>query len=257
MIKAVFFDMDGTLFSHTSGQIPPSARQALQQLRENGIRIFLSTGRCMAELKQMAADDVEFDGYVTINGQCCLDEHRRLLCGNPFDEEMRRQLAEAFALKRFPLVLVEEQRIIINMVSDQVVQAQRSISSPVPDLAEYTGAPIYQATAFLTRQQQPMAEELLSGKFRWTRWSEKVADLIPYEGGKVNGMRVFCDRLGLDQKEVMAFGDAENDIDMLTFAGTGIAMGNALPAVKQIADAVTDDVDHDGIANALRRYHLI
>ena len=44
MIKAVFFDMDGTLFSHTSGQIPPSARQALQQLRENGIRIFLSTG---------------------------------------------------------------------------------------------------------------------------------------------------------------------------------------------------------------------
>ena len=87
MIKAVFFDMDGTLFSHTSGQIPPSARQALQQLRENGIRIFLSTGRCMAELKQMAADDVEFDGYVI--DACCAVIRLRRRCAVSWRKRLR------------------------------------------------------------------------------------------------------------------------------------------------------------------------
>ncbi len=55
----------------------------------------------------------------------------------------------------------------------------------------------------------------------------------------------------------MAFGDGGNDIDMLRFAGVGVAMGNAGEEVRQAADYVTDDVDHDGIQNALRRFGVI
>lgn len=55
----------------------------------------------------------------------------------------------------------------------------------------------------------------------------------------------------------MAFGDAENDMDMLQFAGVGIAMGNADDTVKQQADYVTEDIDRDGIDLALRQYGLL
>jgi len=55
----------------------------------------------------------------------------------------------------------------------------------------------------------------------------------------------------------MAIGDGENDLDMMEFAGISVAMGNAVPSVKAAADYVTDDVDHDGIYNALKHFNLI
>ena len=55
----------------------------------------------------------------------------------------------------------------------------------------------------------------------------------------------------------MAFGDGENDIEMLRFVGVGVAMGNGGDAVKAAADYVTDAVDEDGIAKALRHFGLI
>lgn len=55
----------------------------------------------------------------------------------------------------------------------------------------------------------------------------------------------------------MAFGDGHNDIDMLEYVHIGIAMGNANDEVKKHADDITDDIDQDGIYNALKKYHII
>ena len=62
---------------------------------------------------------------------------------------------------------------------------------------------------------------------------------------------------GIPASDTMAFGDGGNDIEMLRFAGVGVAMGNAGEEVRLAADYVTDDVDHDGIQNALRRFGVI
>ena len=67
----------------------------------------------------------------------------------------------------------------------------------------------------------------------------------------------YLDENGLKREEIMAFGDGENDIDMLKFAGIGVAMGNASDEVKAAADYVTDSVDADGIAKALKHFGLI
>ena len=61
----------------------------------------------------------------------------------------------------------------------------------------------------------------------------------------------------MDRSEIMAFGDGENDMDMLRFAGIGVAMGNASDMVKAAADYVTDTVDENGIEDALRHFGLI
>ena len=63
--------------------------------------------------------------------------------------------------------------------------------------------------------------------------------------------------IGITPEETIAFGDAENDLEMLQLAGIGVAMGNALPQVRACADMVTDTVENDGIAHALRRLKLI
>ena len=76
-------------------------------------------------------------------------------------------------------------------------------------------------------------------------------------GGKVSGMRFFLEREGIPARDTIAFGDAENDIDMLEYAGVGVAMGNAQECVKRIADYVTSSVDEDGIEKALRFYEII
>ena len=83
------------------------------------------------------------------------------------------------------------------------------------------------------------------------------AGIISHEGGKVMGMEQILKFHGISREECIAFGDGENDIEMLQFAGIGIAMGNADPEVKESADYVTADVDEGGVLKALRHYKLI
>ena len=121
----------------------------------------------------------------------------------------------------------------------------------------YTGRPVYQATAFCSRKEDPLLRALLPTGCKLARWSEGGVDIIPEAGGKAAGMRRFLTRFGLSRLECMAFGDAENDLDMLAYAGIGVAMGNASEAVKHAADYVTASVDEKGIEQALRHFRLI
>ena len=73
MIKAVFFDIDGTLIPLGSKQMSAETIQALKELKERGIKIFLASGRGVRELG-VITKDVSFDGYITLNGQICLGE---------------------------------------------------------------------------------------------------------------------------------------------------------------------------------------
>lgn len=84
----------------------------------------------------------------------------------------------------------------------------------------------------------------------WTAW----LDLSPIGVDKSSGLEVVCSRLGIDRGEVLAIGDGRNDIEMLTWAARGVAMGQAIQDVRDRADAVTGTVGEDGVATELRRY---
>lgn len=255
MIKAVFFDVDGTLLSHKSGRIPYETRKILDDLHKNGIKIFISTGRHSTELSKLPVNDIDFDGYITLNGQLCLDKRRQVIYGTPFDRQTTNWLVDVFEAGKYPLTLIESDRIYINFVDDTVCKVQESISTSVPDAASYNGGEIYQATAFLKRSEELSLGKYLPEKCKFARWCDNGVDIISSDGGKVEGIKYFCGLYGIRQNEIMAFGDAENDIDMIKFAGIGVAMGNAKDCVKEIADYVTDGVDENGIPNAIS--HLI
>lgn len=134
MIKAIFFDVDGTLLSHKTKQIPEDTKKVLEQLKEQGIKIFMSTGRHATELEELPVNDVAFDGYITLNGQLCLDENRKMLFGMPFAKEITKVLGNIFEEKKCPLAFIEESRIYLNFVNDTVRKAQESISTPIPEI---------------------------------------------------------------------------------------------------------------------------
>lgn len=256
MIKAVFFDIDGTLLSHQSGGVPESARESLRQLKQAGIRIFAATGRHMLELARLPVQDLPFDGYVTSNGQLCLDGNKTLLYDNPIHPEDTQKLAALFGRMEHPIMIIERNRMYINFINGTVRRAQREISTPVPAVGAYTGNPVYQFVTYEGPEcMGPLAKQLPHCKM--SRWNPRAFDIIPGEGGKTAGIRQILRHFHLSREEIMAFGDGENDMDMLDFAGTGVAMGNAGDAVKEHADYVTAGIDQDGVRQALQVYGMI
>lgn len=256
MIKAIFFDVDGTLFSHTYKGISDSTKYSLDKLKEKGIKRIVATGRHMVELEKLLLTDIVFDGYITVNGQLCLDQEKRVVFANPILGTEKERLIQLFSQKKLPLMFIEKDRMYINYLDESVRKAQTAISTPVPRQGKYTGSEIYQAVAYISSEQ----EEALRAQFpeyKITRWNDYAVDILPYGSSKVMGIKEFLSKYNINQAETMAFGDGENDIEMLKYAKIGIAMGNAGKAAKANADYITNDIDQDGIKRALEHYRLI
>ena len=257
MIKAVFFDVDGTLLPIGSGKIPQSAQTSLKKLKENGTKIFLSTGRHANEIHQMSLDDLSFDGYISLNGQLCLDENFEVVFGNPIDPKGTEELLNIFREKSVSIVLTREKDQCINFVSDLAAEVMANIAVEIPEASDVDDSPIYQATTFYRNDSNCWFNYQCPTGCKITRWCDGAVDILSEKGGKVIGINEYIKRLGITKDEIMAFGDAENDVEMLEYAAIGVAMGNGKEAAKTVADYVTASVEEDGIEKALKYYDLI
>lgn len=258
MIKAAFFDIDGTLLSHTSGTIPESTLHALRILREKGILSIISSGRHICELGDLPVDLDMFDAAITINGQYCYNSDG-IIYKNPLDCEDVETILNSSIEEPFACLFLEEKTFYINYISDYVKKVQRDIHSELPPVSDPERArsnDVYQITPYI---DEAMAQKLRR-RLRHSsivRWNPYGVDIIPDNGGKEIGIQQICSYYGLNRNEIMAFGDGENDITMLEYAGCSVAMGNAVEPLKEVADYVTDDIDCDGLANALRHFDVI
>lgn len=256
MIKVIFFDVDGTLLSHKLNNVPDSTRAAMAQIRKKGIKTVVATGRHMIELSKLPVMDLDFDGFLTLNGQLILDSTKKLVSGTAIKREEMEIVSRIFQAKRIPFMLIGENSRYINYIDDVVVNTQQMTKGTVPDLGQYQGEDIYQCIAFVPEHEKNLLKDILD-ECSVVSWNETGIDIIPRGGGKASGIQQYLEKHGIDRSEVMAFGDGDNDIEMLRYVGIGVAMGNAAEAVKQAADYVTTDIDADGIPNALRHFGLI
>lgn len=256
MIKVIFFDVDGTLLSHSQNAVPESTRRAIKQLRASGIKVVLATGRSMKELEKLPITDMEFDGYLTLNGVLCLDEQKSRFHGDAIGGSDRHSIIAMFEQRKFPVVLVEEDRMYINYVTERVRKAQKEISTDIPQIGEWTGRTIYQAVVYVAEDEEQAVKEQVPG-CTVTRWNRNGIDIVSGTGGKVAGIQQYLEKYGILQEETMAFGDGENDKEMLEFSHIGVAMGNASKAVQKSADYVTAHIDEDGVEKALKYFGII
>ena len=257
MIKAAFFDIDGTLVSFENHRVPQSTIQTIRQLRAIGVKTFLSTGR-NGDSTRFLMDTGLFDGEILINGQLCEYEGKGIFENPVLREDIETAVAGARA-GDFTLGFLSGHESFVLRVNDYVEKACSYANMAIPRLAPPEEAfkfPIYQIHCY----GAPGAEDELIRRTKGltaVRWSPNFADVFPTGGGKDKGIEALIEYLGIDRSETIAFGDGENDISMLEYAGIGVAMGNSSDKVKSHADYVTGTVDEDGIACAVEHFsHL-
>ena len=151
MIKAIFFDVDGTLVSFKTHSTLPSTKEAISRLKENGIKCFVATGRSFKAIKEMPVKDIHFDGYLTLTGQLGLSDNGEIIYEIPFDEKMTRAIIDVFYEKKIPLMITEKERVYHNFIDDRVMETftllnARDNIAPVDD---YHGDHIYQAMTYI------------------------------------------------------------------------------------------------------------
>ena len=255
-IKAIFFDIDGTLLSHRTRSVPQSAIRAIRKAKEKGIKIVVATGRIIEEIKMLPLYDIDFDAYLTLNGNLCFDHNLNLFAGHEIDPGEVEILASIFNASRIPFVLIGEHERYINYVDDVVVRTQTSTHGTIPVIGEHKGEKIYQCMAFVNDEMRQKLAKMLDA-CNVTSWNETGIDIISKSGGKDAGIQSFLDKEGIPLEQSMAFGDGENDAKMLEYVAVGVAMGNAKEVTKAAADYVTADIDDDGIEKALIHFGLI
>lgn len=254
MIKAAFFDIDWTLLSHKQNCVPKSASKAINQLLEKGIKCIIATGRNYYEFKTLPIFHIKFNAYIIINGGICLDENRNTLWCESFKNA--EAILQLFNSKEVPTMLVDQEDCYINFVNDYVRDAMTNISTPVPRVDTYKGKDICQAVMFLDKTKMPKYKQALKN-FNYYWWHDYSIDISKKNISKLSGVKRYCKLFNIKQSEVMAFGDGENDLDMVEWAEYGVAMGNGDNKVKDAANFVTKDIDEDGIEYALKYFNLI
>lgn len=257
MIKAIFFDVDGTLVSMTTRTIPRRTLDSLHALREKGVKLFVATGRHLSMLDEVR-EQFEFDGYITVSGQFCL-------CGdtvvhsNPIPRQGMEEMLCAMEKHGFSGMFLEGEMCWLNLhdgMAEQFLQDFQVKTPPVLPVSRALEQPVYQVITMLSPEGEWKLLEQ-AWHLRCVRWYHGFTDAMPPDGGKDTGIRAVLDWAGIAPEQTMAFGDGENDLTMFSCVGIGVAMGNANDTVKAQADYVTAHVDEDGITAALKHFGVL
>ncbi|MBB2480419.1 Cof-type HAD-IIB family hydrolase [Bacillus sp. APMAM] len=256
MNKIVFFDIDGTLLDHDK-KLPASTKEAIFELKENGVYVAIATGRAPFMFEHIRKD-LEIESYVCFNGQYVVFENE-VIYKNPLKTNLLESLVNISKSRQHPLVFLNEKTMKANVQYDEsIVTSMESLKlmKPEYDPDFYKDKEIYQSLLFCEEKDENYYRDHFP-EILFIRWHELSMDVIPKGGSKAEGIKKMIERLGFNLSDVFAFGDGLNDIEMLSTVGTGVAMGNATDIVKQNADMITNDVAEDGIFNGLKKLHLI
>lgn len=254
MIKAAFFDVDGTILDHSDGKsvFHDSTASALAALQRKGVKVFVSTGRGPRLLDDIR-DMFPFDGFVTFNGQLVLERDGAILHRMAHSPEDVRALAALARRAGFPGFVMGEQESWPLCDTPEVRGYYQWLGQDFPQLYDpgiEENVPVIQVTLYGSQDETAEALSPVKGA-EVMACGLNMVDVIPKGGGKENGLNAIIRHYGFKQEETIAFGDGMNDLRMIKWAGAGVAMGNAEPEVKAVADYVTTPVWDDGVKNAL------
>jgi Cof subfamily protein (haloacid dehalogenase superfamily) len=257
-IKAVFFDIDGTLFSLKTKSIPESTQNAIKNLRKKGIKVIVATGRSINDLKHIK--HIDFDGFLTFNGGYCMTIDGNVMFRQAIDTDDIRKLIKYSEETEVSFSLMYEDKVRISDETPEVVELYEHVNLPLPPLYDKATPDIenvLQVNIFIDPEHEVSFMQEVMPNSLSSRWTPSFADVNPGGISKQTGVSYFCDHFNIDVSETMAFGDGGNDISMLKFVKIGVAMGNAGDNVKEVADFVTEDVDNHGVEAALIHFGLL
>lgn len=258
----VFFDIDGTLLSEKTKLIPDSTREAIKLMRENGHLAFINTGRPMCELTPYIKE-IGFDGFI-----CGCGTHIELNGEVLFHKSLGKDLSKKVALdmKEFKLEGLLEGRYDVYWDKPENIQ-NKSVKRIIEQHKYegfYTGSTWYDPNIEYDKLVIFVEEysdfdgfyEKYKNIFEFIKRDNNFYELVPLGYSKATGIQYLEEHLNIPHENTYAIGDSTNDLSMLDYAGTSIAMGNSTPSILDKVSYVTDDVDDNGIYNALKHYKM-
>ena len=254
MIKAAFFDIDGTLLSFETHRVSAGTIEAFARLRNKGIKTFICSGRAKVLVPQMP---LLFDGRITVTGGYC-EVGEKVIYRNPLNRDDAQRWMDYADRHNYVSMAFTEHEMFTNHIDELARQLRDQLEFEMPRLrpnSELVDEDIYQFIAMIPATLDKEVLAMLPHS-RLPRWHPAFSDLVPADSSKAVGMEKILAHFGIKREESIAFGDGANDIEMLEYAGIGVAMGNASDKVKQHADHVTTDVDHEGIWTAVETLGL-
>ena len=259
-IHVVAVDVDGTLLNSRNEISDITAAVLRQARREDGVHIVLATARpprsVMPFYKLLDLDAP----IITYNGALVYDPpSNRVLLHVPVGPKLARQVV-ALARETFPEVLVSAE-ILDRWYTDHLDETYITQTGRVfrPDLIgpidEWLNEPITKLLLLGPTEKIEPLGEVLAKAFRHKvivmQTEGELLQIMHPTVSKAQALKTVAGELGVSQQQVMAIGDNANDVDMLRWAGLGVAMANAAPTALEAADAVTDHNDQDGVAKAI------
>ena len=256
-IKAVFFDIDGTLVSFATHAVPASAREAIGRLRERGVKVFIATGRLLCHTD--AVGDLEVDGYITVNGGCCLTSSGEIIYERSFPRDVLDKVFDLKSRYDFQLAVMTQKNMYIDRITSRVktIADMINIYPEVADLKHIIDTqPVLQMCPYISPEVESEIMAQLPECVQ-SRWIDLFMDINLKGIDKSVGARKVMEYYGLTMQEAMAFGDGGNDLPLIRDVAVGVAMGNACNELKAEADYITSSVDEDGVSRALEYFDLI
>lgn len=267
--KVVALDIDGTLLKWVDGQtedyetITAPVYDAIHRALDAGAHVVLSSGRSphgmtrIADMLDIPREEADQLWVVASNGAVVF---RYPPMEVVHEETFDAAPAVAAVLEHHPdaLVAVEERAVGGYRVNRVFPEGEISGEQIITEVDDIVGEPV---SRVIIRDPDATADDFLELASKlglhgtdyvvgWTAW----LDLSPVGVSKASGLQHVCDRIGLTAADVLAIGDGRNDIEMLRWAGRGVAMGQSVDEVKAAADDVTASVHDEGAALEMSRW---
>ncbi|MHB1652401.1 MAG: Cof-type HAD-IIB family hydrolase [Desulfitobacteriaceae bacterium] len=264
-IRLIAMDLDDTLLRNDL-TISPRVVRAIRQARERGIVTTIATGRTPASMRQYA-EQLGIDvPVITFHGALI----QQVLSGEVL---FRRVVASPLAHEIVKGLLKNGVHVQLYIRDRVLVQEESKWSE---EYGRMSGVLIEQAELLDVLAQEKLGAEkiLLIGEeqdldllapslqeryghgVHLTKSKPHFLEMIDSSVNKGVALEALAKRYGIAQEEVMAMGDSYNDLEMIRYAGLGVAMGNARSEVREVADIVTSTNEEDGVAEAIERYVL-
>lgn len=274
MIKLIATDLDGTLLLPDHVTVSEENIAALKAASEQGIKIVIASGRTHGVFSKGVAELDMVDYAIMSNGAALMSyDHGQALDRSPVTEMPYDVWTHAYdiiasagahpEIYAFGASFMDESRrdgFASPVITPALVEELKSHVGFVYDVKTELCGKSAEKICVLS-----VPEDTRDRMMAELRTDERIALVNSIPGnvevnaqgtGKGKALAILCDRLGIKPEEVMALGDAENDLDMLRFAGCSVAMGNASDEVKAESRFVTDRSEDHGVAKAIYKYAI-
>lgn len=267
MRKLIAVDVDGTLVN-SEGRVTPRTRKALIEASKAGHEVMIVSGRPTYGLRHQARE-LGFDKFGGVlsayNGGVLYDyKNKEILSNHPMDFDLAREILEFSKDLNLELILTDDKYIYTDKADGIYLQkSSKKLDMEIKEVADIrTNLPFVPNKILFAQDPEkigPESEKLLEkfgDRLVQVKSTRYFHEMMPKGLSKGNSILEACEIFDIDPKDVIAFGDEMNDETMFEVAGTGVAMGNAVDPIKDMADFVTKSNNEDGIAYYLENFLL-